>query len=56
MFVIDPAALARHAVLKYLQGEPTNSIAEMVAAEKIVDLDAARARLRPTVPAHVTAQ
>jgi hypothetical protein len=31
----------------HLEGKPTDSIGERVAAEKVVDLGAARARLRP---------
>lgn len=47
MFVIDASALAHDAARRYLLGEPTDSIAERVAAEKVVDLRTARARLRP---------
>jgi hypothetical protein len=50
MFIVDPTALARNAALLHLQGKPTDSIAERVAAEKVVDLAAARARLRPPEP------
>jgi hypothetical protein len=31
----------------YLDGKPTNSLADWAAASKLVDLAAARARLRP---------
>jgi hypothetical protein len=47
MFIIDDVALARTSALRYLEGRPTDSLAERVAASKVVDLDAARARLRP---------
>jgi hypothetical protein len=46
MFVIDDTALARNAARLYLEGKPTGSLAEQVAASKVVDLDTARARLR----------
>jgi hypothetical protein len=52
MFVIDDAALAREAARRYLNGEPTDGIAErclrIFEAAKVVDLSAARARLRPS--------
>lgn len=47
MFVIDDAALVRHAAGLYLEGKPTNSLADWAAASKVIDLAAARARLRP---------
>jgi hypothetical protein len=47
MFVIDEAALCRNAFLLYLEGKPTGSLAEWAAASKVVDLAAARQRLRP---------
>ena len=48
MFVIDDTALARNAARLYLEGKPTGSLAEQVAASKVIDLDTARARLRPS--------
>ena len=51
MFVIDEAALCRNAFLLYLEGKPTGSLAEWAAASKVVDLAAARQRLRPVDPA-----
>lgn len=47
MFVIDDAALVRNAARRYLEGKPTDSLADRGAAAKVVDLGAARARLRP---------
>ena len=47
MFVIDDMALARNATRLYLEGKPTGSLAEQVAASKVIDLGAARTRLRP---------
>jgi hypothetical protein len=47
MFVIDEAALCRNAMRLYLEGKPTGSLAEWAAASKVVDLAAARQRLRP---------
>jgi hypothetical protein len=54
MFVIDDAALAREAARRYLEGKPTDGIAERCLrifnaanAAKVVDFGAARARLRP---------
>jgi hypothetical protein len=47
MFVIDDMALARNAARLYLEGKPTGSLAEQVAASKVVDIDTARTRLRP---------
>jgi hypothetical protein len=47
MFVIDATALARDAARRYMLGQPTDSIADRVAAGKVVDFGAARARLRP---------
>lgn len=47
MFVIDTTALARDIARRYLAGEPTDSLAERMAAAKVVDLRSARARLRP---------
>lgn len=44
MFVIDTTALARDIARRYLAGEPTDSIADRVAASKIIDFRAARAR------------
>jgi len=44
---IDDAALAREAARLYLEGKPTDSLSERVAASKVVDIGAARARLRP---------
>jgi hypothetical protein len=62
MFIIDDAALAREAARRYLNGEPTDGIAERslrifeaAKAAKIIDLGAARARLRP-LPPTATAQ
>ncbi len=53
MFLIDEAALARNAMRLCLEGKPTGSMGEdsfnRLMAEKVVDLDAARARLRPAV-------
>jgi hypothetical protein len=50
MFVIDDTALVRHAAGLYLAGKPTNSLCDWAAASKVVDLAAARARLRPPAP------
>jgi hypothetical protein len=50
MFVIDATALARNAARLYLEGKPTDSLADRVAAEKVVDLSTARARLRSVPP------
>jgi hypothetical protein len=50
MFIIDATALARNAARLYLEGKPTDSLADRVAAAKVVDLSAARARLRPPEP------
>jgi hypothetical protein len=47
MFVIDDMALAQNAARLYLEGKPTGSLAEQVAASKVIDLGTARARLRP---------
>jgi hypothetical protein len=47
MFVIDNEALLhRDAIQRQLEGRPSGLV-EMITAEKIVDLAAARARLRP---------
>ena len=51
MFIIDACALAREAARLHLEGKPTDSIGERVAAEKLVDLRAARERLRPDAAA-----
>jgi hypothetical protein len=58
MFIIDNVALARNAARLYLEGKPTDGIAERclrifeaAKAAKVVDLGAARARLRPKVEA-----
>jgi hypothetical protein len=50
MFIIDAAALARDAARRYMLGEPTDSLADRVAAEKVVEFGAARARLRSAAP------
>ena len=56
MFNAEPLHFARNAARLYLEGKPTRSrLAELVAAEKIVDLSAARARLR-RLPDHRTKQ
>jgi hypothetical protein len=47
MLVIDENALIRNAARLYFEGNPTGSLAEWAAASKVVDLAAARARLRP---------
>jgi hypothetical protein len=47
MFMIDEAAFVRHTAGLYLEGKPTASLAEWAAASKVVDIAAARARLRP---------
>jgi hypothetical protein len=47
MFVIDDAALVRYAARQYLEGRQTSSLADWAAASKVVDLAAARQRLRP---------
>jgi hypothetical protein len=52
---IDAAAIVRNAARLYLEGKPPGSLADRVAAAKIVDLSAARARLR-RLPDHRTKQ
>jgi sensor domain CHASE-containing protein len=47
MFVIDDAALVRYAARLYLENRSTYSLADWAAASKVIDLDAARSRLRP---------
>jgi hypothetical protein len=47
MFVIDDTALIRYAAQRYLEGRPMESLADWAAAQKVVDLAAARQRLRP---------
>jgi hypothetical protein len=46
MFVDDETALASEAARRLMLGDPTDSIADRVGAEKILDFGAARARLR----------
>jgi hypothetical protein len=48
MFVVDDAALALNSARLYLEGKPTGSLAEQVAASKVIDLSTARVRLRPS--------
>jgi hypothetical protein len=47
MSFIDATALAQNAARLFLEGKPTGSLAEQVAASKVIDLSTARARLRP---------
>jgi hypothetical protein len=47
--MFDAIALAREAARRYLNGEPTDSLADRVAAEKVLDLETARARLRSPI-------
>jgi hypothetical protein len=48
MFIIDDVALARNAAHLYMLGRPTDSLADRVAAKKIIDFGSARAQLRPS--------
>lgn len=49
MFVItdNETLLCRAAILRGLAGKPPESLVDLIAAEKVIDFAAARARLRP---------
>jgi hypothetical protein len=46
MSVIDPDEYVRHYTQRFLEGRPLESLADWAAAQKVVDLAAARARKR----------
>ena len=48
---MDNAAFAQAMALRYLEGKATDSLADRVAALKVIELKAARNRLRPPVNA-----
>jgi hypothetical protein len=55
MSVIDATALAQNAARLFLEGKPTNSLAERVGASKVVDLGTARARLKAALTTNKSA-